>query len=204
MESSFLLFVNPMESHLKGMPRVYLCGPDVFRPAEKALIPRQRIICERLGLKAVAPLDGCRSLAGLSKAETAKVIFDHCLRNIQSCQALLVDISPFRGLHMDPGSSMEVGYAHALGKPMAAYGAGGDLVERIGVARTDVGLVDSEGCVVEDLAQPENIMIALAMSGGCHPDFNAAVAAIALQISQRYLSKMQPGGLEPIQNFQGL
>jgi len=53
-------------------------------------------------------------------AEQAASIFQANLAMIDQAQAVIADISPFRGPNMDPGTAFELGYAHARGLPIFA------------------------------------------------------------------------------------
>jgi nucleoside 2-deoxyribosyltransferase len=51
-------------------------------------------------------------------ANDAATIYRENTKRIRTADAVVADISPFRGPHMDVGRAMEIGYAAALGKPV--------------------------------------------------------------------------------------
>jgi len=50
-----------------------------------------------------------------------KEIYETCLHHIEKSRGVLANLSPFNGIEPDSGTVMEVGYAHALGRPIYAY-----------------------------------------------------------------------------------
>ena len=64
----------------------------------------------------------CRlDLAGLAKLEQARRI---ALANeglMRSCDLLIANLTPFRGVSMDAGTAFEVGFMRALGQPVLGY-----------------------------------------------------------------------------------
>ena len=156
--------------------RVYLAGPDVFLPAPFARAEALKEVCARHGLRGVSPLDALAdepdSWAGLSEARQI------ALRNeahIRSCQALIANLTPFRGPSADAGTVFEVGFARALGLPVFGWSNDARLfAERThaflggGAVRAGDGWRDAEGLLVEDFALADNLMIegAVLASGG--------------------------------------
>jgi nucleoside 2-deoxyribosyltransferase len=94
-------------------PKVYLAGPGVFRPEADRVAAHLKAECERLGLEGLWPADG--------PGGTARLIFRANIALIRSADALIADISPFRGPHSDDGTAFEMGFAFALGKPVFAW-----------------------------------------------------------------------------------
>jgi nucleoside 2-deoxyribosyltransferase len=44
-------------------------------------------------------------------------IFDVCVAMMQQCDLAIAQLTPFRGVSMDVGTAVELGYMHARGKP---------------------------------------------------------------------------------------
>jgi len=74
----------------------------------------------------------------------AKQHLEMLRRMIDECDAVIANIEPFRGPHMDPGTAFEIGYAVAKGKPVYCYTT---------QAR------DENGDAIEDFGLTENLMI---------------------------------------------
>jgi len=126
--------------------RLYLAGPEVFRPDVDEEGRRLLAICEAAGAEGLFPAE----FAGGD-------IRRNCIGMIEQADALIANISPFRGSHMDPGTAFEIGYAEALGKPAFLWSDDSrPLDERIPISADGR---DSEGMRVETFGKPENLMI---------------------------------------------
>lgn len=137
------------------MARVYLAGPEVFRPDAVAEGRRLQALCAAHGLEGLYPLDGG------APDDTATVIRQRCQAGISRVDAVVANISPFRGAHMDPGTAWEIGFAEARGLPVFLWSNDGRaLKERIAGVHGPDGLRDMDGHLLEDFEQPENLMIA--------------------------------------------
>lgn len=159
--------------------RLYLAGPEVFRPDAAAEGARLVALCREAGAEGLFPLH----------AEGVD-IRQACIDMIEEADALVANISPFRGIHMDPGTAFEVGYAEARGKPVFLWSNDTrPLVERV-PARADGR--DGEGNLVEDGGRSENLMIV----GGRHvwatPEeaIAEAAGALAFTVKNRELQRM--------------
>lgn len=138
--------------------RIYLAGPDVFRPDAARWADEARRLCADFGHAALVPLD--------NEETTAAGIFRANVQLLRAADAVLANLNPFRGLEPDSGTCVEVGYALALGKPVIGYladgrslrervAAGGDLTDRDGLP------VDDTGLRIEDFGLPVNLMLAV-------------------------------------------
>lgn len=153
---------------LSDRPRIYLAGPDVFLPNAQAAGAAKCDICRGQGLTGVFPLDGTLALDGLPPAEQARRISLANEGLMRSCDALLANLTPFRGAGMDSGTAFEVGFMRALGKPIFGYtNVTSDYAERarqqriLGLPPDDFDAADVE---IEDFGLAENLMIAVAVS----------------------------------------
>lgn len=131
-------------------PRVYLAGPDVFfaNPKEHGAYLKKR--CADAGLVGVFPLDA-EIVPSSAKRETARRIFDANVGLIRSCQAVLANMTPFRGPSADVGTAWEMGYAAALSLKVVAYTED----PRMYAAR-----VEQDGYEVESFDLRDNLMLA--------------------------------------------
>jgi nucleoside 2-deoxyribosyltransferase len=132
---------------------VYLAGPDVFLPDAADLGERKKAICRAHGFDAYFPLDSTPGGSGNGGGEqvgqkAGLVIFDACVKMMRECHLAIANLTPFRGISMDVGTAVELGFMHALGKPVFGYtnvpddyharvaaagvGDDGHLVERFG------------------------------------------------------------------------
>lgn len=175
--------------------RVYLAGPDVFLPDAMAVGRAKSEICTALGLQALYPLDAELELdwETTPKPVLAQAIFQSNCAMLQAADAVLANLTPFRGPSADAGTVWEVGYAHALGKPVFGY----SNVAAPFAARTRAALAERpDGLQVEDFELPsDNLMVHFALAGFFAADtaepwralasFRAAAAAVAAHMQRQ-------------------
>lgn len=136
--------------------KIYLAGPDVFRPDAEAWAAQARELCRQHGFEALTPLDH-------GESEPAKILEGN-LELIRKAQIVVANLNPFRGIEPDSGTAFELGYALAQGKKLWGYlDAREPLVARV---RRAGGLAanatrDRDGMAVEDFGLPLNLMLAL-------------------------------------------
>jgi nucleoside 2-deoxyribosyltransferase len=152
--------------------RIYLAGPDVFLPQPLARAAALKRICARHGLTGISPLDALpdepADWAELTEAQRI------ALRNeahIRSSDALIANLTPFRGPSADVGTVFEVGFMRALGRPVFGWSNDGrDFAARTRSAAGVAGSAtpDAEGLLIEDFGLVDNLMIdcAITASGG--------------------------------------
>ncbi len=135
--------------------KLYLAGPDVFRPDALRWAAQAQAQCAAAGHQALVPLED-----GLSAAES---IYRNNLRLLAEADAVLANLNPFRGAEPDSGTCVEIGYALALGKSIVGYAEDmRPLRERLqAVAGGDGCCRDGEGLAVEDFGLPLNLMLAV-------------------------------------------
>lgn len=149
------------------LPRIYLAGPDVFRPDSAQVFARLKACCTQLGLAGLEPADDGPADAPSQDGDAlAQRIYEGNIARIHAADAVLANLADFRGLEPDPGTVFEVGYAVALGKPVAAYGLRpGSYAERVAAAlpctRDAAGVLREigNGAMVEGLGQRLNLML---------------------------------------------
>jgi nucleoside 2-deoxyribosyltransferase len=99
-------------------PRVYLAGPDVFRPDAEQHFAMLAAVCDKLGLEALSPFD-----SSIGAHTPPRAIYDANMAMLRSADGVVANLAPFRGAEPDSGTVFEVGVAAALGVPVVAYGA---------------------------------------------------------------------------------
>lgn len=101
-------------------PRVYLAGPDVFRPDAALHFQLLVAACEKLGIEALVPFD-----ESINASTPPDAIYTRNMAMLRSADGVLANLAPFRGAEPDSGTVFELGAAAALGLPVVAYGAAG-------------------------------------------------------------------------------
>ena len=136
--------------------KLYLAGPDLFRPDVQEWAERVSALCRREGHQALIPLDGTRIDAG--------DIYRNNLRLIDEADVVLANLNPFRGSEPDSGTCVEIGYALAHGKPVIGYAETlVPLRDRLHAAGpgADGRYRDSAGWAVENFGLPLNLMLSV-------------------------------------------
>jgi nucleoside 2-deoxyribosyltransferase len=140
---------------------IYLAGPDVFLP-DAAEVGRQKVeICRRHGLIGLYPLD---NVVDRAAAEASLRIFKANEAMMDQADAVIANLTPFRGPGADAGTVYELGYMAARGKFCLGYSNDpllyADRVRRFTkVTVRDGRLADAEGLTVEDFGHTDNLMM---------------------------------------------
>ena len=141
----------------------------MFLPDPLARGAAMKAICARHGLVGVFPLDDLpdepAAWGDLSEA------FRIARRNeahIASCDALVANLTPFRGASADVGTVFELGFMRALGRKV--FGWSNDATPFAARTRAQVGggEADEDGMAIEDFGLSDNLMLegAINASGG--------------------------------------
>lgn len=156
------------------MKKVYLAGPDVFAPNALELAEKHKIICVAHGFEPLHPADGVE--------QTAVGIYTANINLIKSADAVVANLSAFRGAETDSGTAFEIGYATALGLPVIGYMAEPTSVKDQ-VKKYDGPIyfneekeqwLDQNEYLVEDFGLPVNLMLGVS----CDIVFGDILAAI--------------------------
>ena len=102
-------------------PRIYLAGPEVFLPEARAIGAEKARLAAEAGMEGAFPLDAQLDLDGLPTLDRARRISLGNEGLMRSCDALIANLTPFRGVSMDSGTAFEVGFMQALGRPLSGY-----------------------------------------------------------------------------------
>lgn len=166
--------------------KVYLAGPDVFRPDATEYGQWLKAICQEHGFEGVFPADAEFDGARGEPFETAKAIFEANIDLIHDCGAVIANMSPFRGPNMDVGTAFEIGYASALGKLIIGYSTDNrDYIEKVAnffaddLREQNGGWCDPDSNFVENFELPEILMVGCAVTEVVD-DFESAIKLLAL------------------------
>jgi nucleoside 2-deoxyribosyltransferase len=157
--------------------RIYLAGPDVFLPDAAAIAAAKKAICTRHGLEGVFPTDPVEDAAAEAATDRFMKVYLWNEAHIRSCDAMIANLTPFRGPSADAGTVFEVGFMRALGRPVMGYAhADANFRDRtlafLGSAarRRDAPdeWEDAEGLHLEHFGLQDNLMIdgGILASGG--------------------------------------
>jgi nucleoside 2-deoxyribosyltransferase len=140
---------------------VYLAGPDVFLPDAVETGRRKVELCARHGLIGLYPLDNAIDPA---TKDISLRIFRANEAMMNEADAIIANLTPFRGSSADAGTVYELGYMAASGKLCLGYSndpsSYADRVRGfIAVTPRDGHLFDAEGLTVEDFGLADNLMM---------------------------------------------
>jgi nucleoside 2-deoxyribosyltransferase len=150
--------------------KIYLAGPDVFLPDALQIGRQKAAICAHHRLSGVYPLD---SSVDLASAEASLAIFRGNEAMMDACEAIIANLTPFRGPGADAGTVYELGYMAGTGKLCLGYSNDpapyAERARRFTTVSAEGGrLVDSEGLTVEDFGLADNLMMIHALElHGC-------------------------------------
>jgi nucleoside 2-deoxyribosyltransferase len=143
------------------MTKIYLAGPDVFLPKPLEMARRKKQLCAQYGLTGLFPLDNKID----PKAKGASLeIFQSNELLMKEADAIIANLTPFRGPSADAGTVYELGYMAARGKLCLGYSNDpafyADRVARFTVVeRCDDHLIDDDKLTVENFSLPDNLMM---------------------------------------------
>ena len=99
--------------------RVYLAGPEVFFPAteHQIIVTEKKRILRELGWEGVDPLDTELTFGATESPQRRGFSIYRANRDLMdSCDAVIANLTPFRGISADPGTVFEVGYMIEIGR----------------------------------------------------------------------------------------
>jgi nucleoside 2-deoxyribosyltransferase len=142
--------------------KIYLAGPDVFRPDVAEWAESVRELCRRYGFEPLLPVD--------HNETTPDKIYQSNIDLIRKAQIVVANLDPFRGPEPDSGTAFELGYALALGKKICGYVTRLETVaQRVEIfenrsespAPYGDKLTDRNGLMIENFGLPCNLMLSI-------------------------------------------
>jgi nucleoside 2-deoxyribosyltransferase len=102
--------------------KIYLAGPDVFLDSFGATIfAAKKKLCALYGYVGISPMDGQLDTSGLAPFEQGVSIYAANIGHMRVCDAMIANMTPFRGISMDAGTAFEMGFMAAAGKAVLGY-----------------------------------------------------------------------------------
>lgn len=128
--------------------KAYFAGPDVFYPDAAKRTEALRETARKYGVTALCPVDN--EIPEMPPKQMSKAIFDANVAMIDAADAVVANLTPFRGPSADAGTIWEVGNAIGRGKPVYAW------TEQLTEYKTRV---TPDDYMVEDFGGFDNLMI---------------------------------------------
>ncbi len=155
------------------MKRLYLAGPDVFLPDADAVGRAKVDLCAQHGFKGLFPLD---QQIDAVEEDLGRAIYRANLGLMKHSDAIIANLSPFRGPSADVGTAFELGWFAGRNLPIFAYS--NDEREFAERTRFLLDLApdaarDRQGLGIEPFGLADNLMLpgAVGAAGGvlvCH------------------------------------
>jgi nucleoside 2-deoxyribosyltransferase len=141
--------------------KIYLAGPDVFLPNAIEVGRRKVELCAGHGLVGLYPLDNAVDPAS---PDASLAIFKSNEAMMDAADAIVANLTPFRGPGADSGTVYELGYMAGRGKPCFGYSNDPSLYadrvrEFTEVTKREGRLADSTGLTVENFGLADNLMM---------------------------------------------
>ena len=177
---------------MSASPKVYLAGPDVFEPQAIERGEHLKVLCSKYGLTGLFPLDNMIETSSPGSIAHAAAIRTANMLLISSCDAILANMTPFRGPSMDVGTAYEMGAGAALGKLVIGYTTDGGkpYFEKVAKVHTveraeDGHLRDEGGMSVEEFGAKEgglvdNLMLSCGIDKLCLSEEEGLLAIAAI------------------------
>lgn len=150
--------------------KVYPAGPDVFYVDALARFAEMKQKCQDHGVEGLSPFDNNFQVSEHPGLEDALTIFRLNRKMIEEADAVIANLTPFRGVSADPGTVWEVGYAMGNDKPVFAYSQDDDqYVHRVmNYSKTGMIQRDANGLLILDdmLVEPFGLRDNLMLEGG--------------------------------------
>ncbi len=150
--------------------KIYLAGPDVFLPDAVEIGRKKVAICAHHGTTGLYPLDNA---IAPGSPDASMQIFRANEAMMDEADAIIANLTPFRGPGADPGTAYELGAMAARKKFCLGYSNDpavyANRVRRFTkVTARDGHLIDSDGLTVEDFGLNDNLMMIHALDlHGC-------------------------------------
>lgn len=162
--------------------RIYVAGPDVFKPDAKMIYKKYASVCEQYHVECLYPNDDVIEFSNDKKIFSSN-IYHANLKMLNQADAVIVNIEPTYGPCMDVGAAFEVGYAKAKKLPVFGFCTyvTPDYFERLKQYHGDIITNETgsrskkTGMLLEDFELPDNLMLAYAIDCVVHHSFEAAL-----------------------------
>jgi nucleoside 2-deoxyribosyltransferase len=153
---------------MRRISSVFLSGPDAYHTDGEALLLDKKTLCAAAGFIPVTADAGALTEEDPSEA-MAREIYAQRVSRLKEADAVIVNLTPFRGPGCDPAAAFEAGVMSGMGKPVFAYmnvmsEDEAELSARIeayeGASAGDDGIWrDASGYEIEDFGLPESLML---------------------------------------------
>lgn len=148
-------------------PRVYLSDVVRYEKDAKAVYGSLKELCASYGLEAVTPCDWAEGLLETDSTNPyvkAAALTENYCRLVKSCDAVIADLSDYRGYECSNDVGFECGMGFEMGKKLFGYMEDArPCIEKIPHLGEAAEFRDMTGCNVENFNYPANLMFGSSM-----------------------------------------
>ena len=160
---------------------VYLAGPEVFLANSAAIGAQKKDICEKHGLTGRYPGD-------LPQDDDPVRLFRALVAMMDESELVIANMTPFRGISIDAGTAMEIGYMYARDRPVFGYtNTTESLAARVapdGMLIEPFGLTDNLMCVAPTLEVGAHVVSHRAVESERFTDLRSFEDCVRLAVSR--------------------
>jgi nucleoside 2-deoxyribosyltransferase len=172
---------------IDGKPEIYLAGPEVFLPDPLLRAAELKAICARLGAVGRFPMDNQGDVADADPDIMAANICRADEALVAACDAVVANMTPFRGPSMDAGTCYEMGLAKGLGKLVVGWTGDRrrwqDKIALVSPLTADgAWFRDAEGMLCRDFGLIDNLMMVKG-AAAVFASFEEAVAFVVARLA---------------------
>lgn len=141
--------------------KIYFAGPHVFLPSFSKSLHDDHIdyLAEHHNFTALVPKDGDVQPDPARPDMLPLAIYLKNIEDLRNCDAVVADITPFRGVSLDAGTAFEIGFARALNKTVILWSdkRSTNYADRVDDYFGAMG--ESDNMAIEEFSLTENLMI---------------------------------------------
>lgn len=148
------------------MKKIYLAGPEVFLENAVEIGDQKQQLCKLYGFVGLFPLDNTFDANEHTPQQLCLEIAKANEQLIAQADAVIANITPFRGTSCDVGTAYEMGFAKGLTKPVFAYSNDKRLflqrnIEDLANTKkvSDNLFVDQQDMTLENFGLVDNLML---------------------------------------------
>ncbi len=148
------------------MKKIYLAGPEVFLENALNIGKQKQQLCKLYGFIGLYPLDNTFDASAVAPQKLGLKIAQGNEQLIAEADAVIANMTPFRGTSCDVGTAYEMGLARGFSKPVFAYSNDKRLfiqrnIEELPETKkiSDELFVDQQNMALENFGLIDNLML---------------------------------------------
>jgi nucleoside 2-deoxyribosyltransferase len=162
---------HKQEFYIAGEPMrklIYMAGPDVFLPNAREIAQKKKSLALSYGFEGLHPFDNELETPQLQPQLAAQKIAEENFNLMRRANAIIANLTPFRGVSADVGTAFELGFMIGMNKPAYGYSnVSSTYAQRLQTLEgplfmsPDGNLRDKKGMSVENFDLFDNLMLGI-------------------------------------------